>query len=285
MSLPDPKSPQWLGPKAYLYVSDEKVAVLSSRLPPSLRERFDLRVGAELPGIGSLEVGTQERDPDRFERAERLCKLLHEAGVIGDVYDDEKPFIRGTMLAAWGFWNRRDEGYADVVFFTAYPDSTTLLGLGGSAYHTMERAQDRLQRFSNSGIQGLMGWIRERSGDSNPGRHAYGLPGAWYHEIGDMDFDNDTVPEEIEFVAQRLLIEGEDAFRYILASPIYVARTGRPTTSQMRRRHSALRELYADAHGKGPRKRLFAARRYVGKPSYPHLPPLDDPTEGPKADW
>jgi hypothetical protein len=101
---------------------------------------------------------------------------MEKDGRVGSI-DDSTQFFRGAMLAAWGFWNRYDEGYADVVFFHGFVDQHTFVGIGGSAYHTIERATERMQQRSNTGIQALMEFLRERSRRAGP--YAQGPPGAW----------------------------------------------------------------------------------------------------------
>lgn len=84
-----------------------------------------------------------------------------------------------------GLWARNNEGYADVAFFTGFAGEDTLVGLGGSAYHTMERSADRLQKWSNSGIQTLMEFLKERSEARADGPYQWNPPGAWFAETGD----------------------------------------------------------------------------------------------------
>ena len=108
-----------------------------------------------------------------------------------------------------------------------------------------------------------MGWINELSADAH-GKHAYALPGAWEYEIGETDLNSDAVPEEVEFVAQRLLVKRQGTFRWILGSPIYVARTGRPATNEMLEQHDGMRELYSVALHKVSRRSLLTnGRQYI----------------------
>src|SRR3954463_9534347 len=116
--------------KAYLYVSDAKVEMHVDGLDPALIDRFDLSNKAGVPGGG-------------FARAERLCAALDAQHRVGSLLDEDTEFFRGELLAAWGFWNRHDEDYADVAYFSGFVDENTFVGLGGSAYHSMERAGDR----------------------------------------------------------------------------------------------------------------------------------------------
>ena len=261
--------------KAYLYVSDAKVEMLIDGMRPSWRDRFDLKVKAGIPALNA-EVSPRQLDLGRFTRAERLCAALDAEGRIGSALDEESEFFRGQMLTAWGFWSRPAKGYADVVFFTGFLDQNNFVGLGGSAYHTMERAGDRLQQYSNSGISALMAFMKERSeaeGLQHP--YQYFPPGAWDSDSWDADHDNPVLPEEVEFVAQRLLDQKSSyGPRTIIGSPIYVARTGRPITGRTLREYEAIRNRHAIQHYGKPRLEPRHGRWEIGKRYSPRPAPL-----------
>jgi hypothetical protein len=249
-------------------VSDAKVDMLIDDLGPSLREQFDLTLRGGVPGVVEGEVGLRQVQAGRFARAKRLSAALAKDDRLGAI-DEDKPFFRGRMLAAWGFWNRYDTGYADVVFFHGFADAHTFVGIGGSAYHTMERASERMAQHSNSGIQMLMEFLRERSRHAGPYRHS--PPGAWQSEAWEADHDNPAVPEPIEFVAERYLDDPERGIRTIIGSPIYVARTGRRITRGVLKEYEALREEYAIRVLGKPR------RQELGKPCWPQPAPVEEP--------
>lgn len=267
--------------KTYLYVSDEKVEMHIDDLGPSLRERFDLKVKAGVPGLNA-EVGRRQPDLGRFARAQRLCAALDAQDRVGSVFDEDTEFFRGRLLAAWGFWNRFDKGYADVVFFSGFVDENTFVGLGGSAYHTMERAGDRMQQRSNSGLQTLLAFLKERSeaAGSQPS-YRHDPPSFWDTEAWEADHDNPTVPEPVEFVALRLLDQTTRGVRSIIGVPIYVARTGEPTTRRTLKEYEALRNRHALQHQGKPRLKRRYGEWQIGKPSWPQPAPLidADPTE------
>ncbi len=221
--------------------------MLIDGIGPSLLDRFDLKVTAGIPALNA-EVNRRQLEPGRFARTERLCAALDAQGRVGSVFDEDSEFFRGQILAAWGFWNREDEGYADVVYFSGFIDDNTFVGLGGSAYHTLERAGDRIQQYSNSGLQALMAFLKERSeAPGSQGSYQRNPPGAWYSEAWDADHDNSVVPEPVEFVAQRLLdhTRTRSGLRTIIGSPIYVARTGQPTTRRTLKEYEAIRNRHA----------------------------------------
>jgi hypothetical protein len=250
--------------------------MLIDGIGPSLLDRFDLKVTAGIPALNA-EVSRRQLELGRFARAERLCAALDAEGRVGSVFDEDSEFFRGQILAAWGFWNRHNKGYADVVFFSGFVDENTLVGLGGSAYHTMERAGDRIQQYSNSGIQALMAFLRERSEATGSQRsYQYTPPDAWDFESWDADHDNPVVPEPVEFVAQRLLDETRYGVRTIIGSPIYVARTGRPTTRRTLKEYEAIRNTHAVEHYGKARLERRNGRREVGKPSWPRPTPSLD---------
>lgn len=266
-------------PKTYIYVSDAKVDMLTAGLSKPLRDQFDLKVQGGVPGVVSVEIGARQNETSRYERAERLCKALATIeGLVGDVNDENADYIRGTLVATWGFYGRVNDGYADVIFFTSFADENTLVGLGGSAYHTMERSEDRLQKWSNSGIRQLMSFLKEQSEAGNGERHLTTLTDAWGAETGDADHDNIVIPEEIEFVAQRLSHQSYGGYRFILGSPIYVARTGRPLTNQALKVYTGVRDAYSLARHE---RHLYTKDTngvwQLGRPSFPALPPLVDP--------
>lgn len=253
--------------------------MLIEGLRPTLLDRFDLRLKAGLPVL-SAEVSRRPFDDGRFQRAERLCAALEEEGRIGSI-DDDSEFFRGKMIAEWGFWSRSVEGYADVVFFSGYTnDGLTFVGIGGSAYHTMERAGDRLQQHSNSGLRGLMAFLKERSETAQPEWPSYIAPSeVWWAEAWDADHDNPTTPEEIEFVAQRLLDQNVRGVRSILGSPILVARTGQPVTHQTLKEYEALRDRRA-VQWYGKHREIQSNKKWQkGTLTSPQLAPLEDPEQ------
>jgi hypothetical protein len=221
-------------------------------------------------------VGRRQLELGRFARVERLCAALESEGRIGSVLDEDSEFFRAQILAAWGFWNRYQKGYADVVFFSGFVDENTFVGLGGSAYHTMERAGDRIQQYSNSGIQALMAFLKERSEAARQHPYRERPPDAWDFEAWEADHDNGIVPEPVEFVAQRLLDRTEYGIRTIIGSPIYVARTGQPTTRRTLKEYEALRDRHALQWQGKARLELRYGRREVGKRSWPQPAPSLD---------
>lgn len=248
--------------------------MLIDNIDPSLLDRFDLKVRFGIPALNA-EVGSRQPKVGRFARTERLCAALDAEGRVGSIADEGSEFFRGQILTAWGFWNRQDESYADVVFFSGYIDDNTFVGLGGSAYHTLERADDRMQQYSNSGIQALMAFLKERSEAARShGSYQYGPPGAWDADSWDADHDNPAVPEPVEFVAQRLLDHTWSGIRTIIGSPIYVARTGQPITRRTLKEYEAIRNRHAVQHYGKPRLKHRHGRWEIGKLSYPQPMPL-----------
>jgi uncharacterized protein DUF7019 len=256
------------GGRTYLYVSDAKVDMLTDGRGPSLLDHIDPKVRVGVQGVAEAELGRREIQAGRYARAERVCAALAKAGRLGTI-DENTPFFRVQMLAAWGFWNRYDEGYADVMFFHGFVNEHTFVGVGGSAYHSMERASDRMQQHSNSGIQTLMDFLRERSRHAGP--YVRQPPGAWPSEAWEADHDNPAVPESLEFVAERYLDDTERGIRTIIGSPIYVARTGQPVTRSSLREYERLRNEYAVRVLGKPRGQA------LGKPSWPRPAPLEEP--------
>ncbi|GGM16077.1 DUF7019 family protein [Nakamurella endophytica] len=238
----------------FLYISEEKIENLHAQLiaqrRPSLRDRLAPTVGVNT-GVFSLGVTARQIDLNLYHKLERVCHELQVDGKIHDIsIEPAEGYIRGTCIVAWGFWPRRLHNYAEVAFFIGYPDSRTILGLGGSAYHTTERQGDRGSKFANSSQGALMTFLKERSephGDSA----SNGAP-AWSVDIGEADFFNQDLTRlaEIEFVAKVLEYEPSDytGYRCILASPIYIAETERPVSPLMKMSFNHQRASYARAH-------------------------------------
>lgn len=266
-------------PKTYLYVSDSKVDMLTDGLGESFASRFEVKGRVGVPGVAGLEAATREQKRGRFARAARLCAELDSRREIGSV-DSEARFFRAQLIMSWGFWNRANGRYADVVFFTGFMSPNTFVGIGGSAYHTMERDGDRLQHFSNSGLQQMMQFLRERSGNIDAAQTR--PPGAWDAEGWDADHDNAMVPERVEFVAERLLDKDDpnSETRTIIGSPIYVARSSRRPTRRESQEYEVLRhEAMVRLYGR-PRQEPYhpGSRWQIGKHSDPILPPARDPS-------
>lgn len=266
-------------PKRYHYVSDEKVDMCVQDLPRDLVERFDLtsfKLG--VPGVVGAEASVRHLPDGRYARVKRLCEALEKNALLGSI-DDGKPFIRGQMLARWGFWNRHDDGYADVVFYHGFLDANTFVGLGGSAYHTRERAEERLQQHSNSGIQLLMMFLEERSRKAGP--YQWTPPGAWPSEAWEADYNNTAIPQSLEFVVGRdsnayFDDDPDRPIRTFIGSPIYVAETSQPITPALLKEYEALRSEHA-MRTLGRPGQTKPVPRPIGRPVRPQRPPLEQP--------
>jgi hypothetical protein len=122
-----------------------------------------------------------------------------------------------------------------------------------------------------------MAFLKERSEAAGPEDACEHDPlPVLYREVWDADHDNPCVPEAIEFVAQRLFDKAEDGVRVIIGSPIYVARTGQPTTRQALKDYQAIRDRHAIRVQKKRRLKRRQGQWQIGKPSYPKPAPLPD---------
>lgn len=279
--------------RGYLYVSDEKIDAVTEELRPSIRERFGLGFNAkhEIPTPAGTTTFEVEAKPNRVDagqgaRIERLCAALEADDRLDPDPYGHRDYFRGEMIAVWGFWNREDRRYADVVFFTGFIDERVFVGIGGSAYNTSERQSERLQQWSNSGLQQLMRFMEERTAVAGrKGHFRWDTPDAWDAEAWDADHDNPLVPESIEYVANRLRDSADPdeperhrGRRTIIGSPIYVSRTG-TTTPKTIRQYERLRDQHMQSIYKRPRLQPYSSGSswQVGKPSYPILPPPEKP--------
>jgi hypothetical protein len=263
--------------------------MLLDELGPEFRELVDLKLKAAAPPVEgapelSAEVGLHAPQRGRYARAERVCAALETKGLVGTLDDASSDDFRGEALAAWGFFNRANRAYADVVFFTGRSGERTLFGLGGSAYHTMEREAPRLQQYSNSGIRQLMGFLKEQSELRRAQDETQWIaPAAWDGEAFQADYDNVFVPEHVEFVAERLLDSKDDpahqtyGLRVIIGTPIYVARSGRATSRRELSDYNAARDMRElegyQQYRFGPR----GSRWGPAEPGAAIMPPVEDP--------
>ena len=214
------------------------------------RDRVDTKVTFKTP-IVNWDVSPKHHEPNIYEKLRRVCDQLDSEGDIGDVWCDPlKKYIRGNFPVSWGVWPRRVHRDADVVFFTAYPDDKTVLGLGGSTWHLTDREEARGTRFSNSSQAALHDFVKDISEQDNA--DVINRMAGWSGDIGEADYLNRDLTNivEVEFVARVLEYESEDyrGYRGILGSPLYVAHSGRLSSPLMRYSFTHLRASYARAH-------------------------------------
>ena len=172
--------------------------------------------------------------------------ILDKKEGIGKVDDDDQPrYFGGTALARWGHWSRTSRaGDADVVFFASWPNEKTFLGLGGSAYNLIGGPeQQRLQRYSQSGIQQLLQFLYERS-EYLADRYGGLPPGFWEAEAWEAEYLNLLDLTPIRFVAERLLQRADQGVNCIIASPVYVERLSPFPAAQIKAKRRELAALH-----------------------------------------
>jgi hypothetical protein len=120
-----------------------------------------------------------------------------------------------------------------------------------------------------------MAFFKEQSDLSSRGTR---LPGAWDGEAWEADCGNAQVPEHMEFLAERLDEKSWRGVRWIIGTPIYVARVSKFSAPVRDARKEALRRFRADlGQGRpcaGERGRLaemlpWMRPQPLGKPSFP----------------
>lgn len=131
-------------PQFYVYVSDMKLAMLSSQIPDGTRRHLANELGFD-EGIVSAPSPPQPLTPSaRFALVRLVERYLAQQDQIGTI-DEPKAYFQGELSLKWGgyetFTTKWDEPSPLVYFGGSTVD--TILGLGGSAHHVIGAIDQR----------------------------------------------------------------------------------------------------------------------------------------------
>jgi hypothetical protein len=216
-------------PEYYAYVSDQKVDMLRSSIPPKVSERLALELKLDLKVL-SLSLGNRPAPEDRYSLARLVSEYLRDQGLVGTL-EEPNEYFEGTMLMSWGPYGwRRD---STLLFFTGEMDGL-YVGLGGSMKHAIGLGPSD-GSYSDSGIAGM---IEHFMSDDEVRRE---LNVSSLQEFqGGVDWDKfvgvaiksahemayfKAPPERMTFLARTLrkTLNPSHPARGLLGSPIYVA--------------------------------------------------------------
>lgn len=194
----------------YLYVSDAKVDMLVGQIEPRLTRRRAAEVGVDLKAFSAKWTAEPSAGADRAERLERVVRYLEEHGDLGSV-DEPGQFFWGLLPMRWGMFSR------SLVYFGGSSERT-VVGLGGSGHHVLGSPVPGTPRpglvssFTPRLLAELVGNEIQVADEAQ----ALAL-------VRQTTEDLMGPPQNVEFVAKRLLHGEVGGTPVLLGSPLYVA--------------------------------------------------------------
>lgn len=109
--------------KYYAYISQIKVDMLYSQIPPSIRDGIEAEVKLKLP-LTEISFSKKQVSDNLYIRLNLVESYLEKQGMLGSIWKSSE-YFRGTLRMGWA------EIYPGVVFWGGKLNET-VIGLGGS---------------------------------------------------------------------------------------------------------------------------------------------------------
>jgi len=109
--------------KYYVYVSESKVDMLHSQIPPSIRNKLEAEVKLNLQ-LAEVSFSKKQFSDNLYTKLNLVIDYLDKQNVIGSI-GEPLEYFRGTLHMGWA------QIYPSVLFFGGTSNETTI-GLGGS---------------------------------------------------------------------------------------------------------------------------------------------------------
>lgn len=113
----------------YVYVSDTKLDMLSSQIPPKIRDSIAAELKIDLKLL-SLTVKSRDSEETRYSKLSLVTKYLREHQDVGSV-DVPGQYFEGSLPMVWG-----PIGEGRGIYFGTITEHT-ILGLAGSPRHVI----------------------------------------------------------------------------------------------------------------------------------------------------
>ncbi len=204
----------------YVYISESKVEMLYSQIPPSLLENIAGKLTIDLKLI-KTEFSESPKEKTLHSKIQIVENYLSEQGLIGDT-KSPKSYIKGSEIMRWGQYP------SGLVYFGSVTD--VIIGLGGSEKHVIGNVGNS-HPHSHSATPNLVAALKEQVVPPSPHEgnpESVALAGV---ELATTQMDG--LQQKMEFLAKNLICFPSDSFEYtwggrsgkpvILGSPLYVA--------------------------------------------------------------
>ncbi|WP_458720411.1 DUF7019 family protein [Candidatus Nitrosocosmicus sp. R] len=218
--------------KHYLYVSKTKIDMLYPQILKTILENIDDESNINA-GFSNTLTANPDSGKTLYDKLDLISSFLEKEGSIGTV-DSPKQYFKGILPMRWGSygWDEKSQ----LVYFGGFTDAGTVLGLGGSMDHVLEKEKLSSHANPNSlpfaianklsvelNIPLIPGDKYEIEGQ----RRAFALNDESYLEAALLATDQMEGPlQNLEFLAEKLIAGGGDDRRVVLGTPIYVAVAG-----------------------------------------------------------
>ena len=164
-----------------------------------------------------------------YDKLDLVSSYLEKEGAVGTV-DSPKQYFKGLLPMRWGPYGREEK--SQLVYFGGITDVGTVLGLGGSTYHVLDKEGGSSHVHSHSLSFAIANKLSEEldisvtplDKDEIEGvSRTFALKDESYLESVRLTTDQIEGPlQNLEFLAQKL-VAGGDNRKVVLGTPIYVA--------------------------------------------------------------
>ena len=215
----------------YLYVSETKIDMLYPQILKTILDNIDDESNINT-GFGSTLTAIPDSEKTLYDKLDLVSSYIEKEGTVGTV-DSPLQYFKGMLPMRWGSYGRDEK--SQLVYFGGITDTGTVLGLGGSMHHVLEKERGGSHAQSHSLSFALANKLSvELNIPLTPGdkyeiegqSRAFALNDESYLEAVSLATHQMEGPlQDLEFLAQRLVAGGEDR-KVVLGTPIYVAVAG-----------------------------------------------------------
>jgi hypothetical protein len=122
-------------PDFYVYVSDAKLAMLSSQIPEGIIAKLAGELNISQTVVRDVSVEPM-KPGTRYGLAKIVGRYLADQGQVGTV-DSPNTYFEGTLSMKWGPYRTMKWDEPSPLVYFGGESEKTILGLGGSAHHVI----------------------------------------------------------------------------------------------------------------------------------------------------
>ena len=217
--------------KHYLYVSETKIDMLYPQILKTILDNIDDESNINA-GFSNTLTANPDSGKTLYDKLDLISSYLEKEGSIGTV-DSPRQYFKGILPMRWGPYGRDEK--SQLVYFGGITDAGTVLGLGGSMNHVLEKERGSSHAHSHSLSFAIANKLSEELDIPVTPKDKYEIEGVSrtfalndesYLEAVSLATDQMEGPlQNLEFLAQKLIAGGDDR-KVVLGTPIYVAVAG-----------------------------------------------------------
>ena len=214
--------------KHYLYVSETKIDTLYPQILKTILDNIDNESNINA-GFSSTLTANPDSGKTIYDKLDLVSSYLEKEGAVGTV-DSPKQYFKGMLPMRWGSYGRDET--SQFVYFGGITDAGTVLGLGGSIHHVVDREGESSHAHSHSLSVAIANKLSEELDIPLTTRDKYEIEGVSrtfalndesYLESVRLATDQMEGPlQNLEILAQKL-VAGGDNRKVVLGTPIYIA--------------------------------------------------------------